>query len=222
MKIFNQEIAFEIENKKRAAICCGVILLCLGYTAVNFFSEKPKPRPVTQANQTQQTAGKRADTSSSESESVSISAPTLDVLLKVNPFVGVQEMNVGENGNGGRTMVAGNMPLPAIPRMAGSNLVSSPSYSAPRSVPLPAIPGRGSVPIPSGNMPSPAPSSSAPASQGDSASVQGVLTGDDGENMAIMSDGRVVQEGDTYQDGRIAYIGGDGITFEDGHSISYK
>ena len=71
-------------------------------------------------------------------------------------------------------------------------------------------------------MPSPAPSSSAPASQGGSASVQGVLTGDDGENMAIMSDGRVVQEGDTYQDGRIAYIGGDGITFEDGHSISYK
>ena len=220
MKIFNQEIAFEIENKKRAAICCGVILLCLGYTVVNLFSEKPKPRPVPQTNQTQQTAGKGADASSSES--VSISAPTLDALLKVNPFVGVQEMNGGEAGNGGRTMVAGNMPLPAIPRMAGSNPVSSPSYSAPRSVPLPAIPGRGSVPIPSGNMPSPAPSSSAPASQGGSASVQGVLTGDDGENMAIMSDGRVVQEGDTYQDGRIAYIGGDGITFEDGHSISYK
>ena len=220
MKIFNQEIAFEIENKKRAAICCGVILLCLGYTVVNFFSEKPKPRPVSQANQTQQTAGKGADASSSES--VSISAPTLDALLKVNPFVGVHEMNGGENGNGGRTMVAGNMPLPAIPRMSGSNPVSSPSYSAPRSAPPPAIPGRGSVPIPSGNMPSPAPSSSAPASQGDSASVQGVLTGDDGENIAIMSDGRVVQEGDTYQDGRIAYIGGDGITFEDGHSISYK
>ena len=217
MKIFNQEIAFEIENKKRAAICCGVILLCLGYTVVNLFSEKPKPRPVTQPNQTQQTAGKGADTSSSESESesVSISAPTLDALLKVNPFVGVQEMNGGEAGEGGRTMVAGSIPLPAIPRMAGSSSPGNPSYSAPRSIPLPAIPGRGTVPIPSS-------STSAPQPQANSASVQGVLTGDDGENMAIMSDGRVVQEGDTYQDGRIAYIGGDGITFEDGHSISYK
>lgn len=221
MKIFNQEIAFEIENKKRAAICCGVILLCFGYTVVNFFSEKPKPHPVPQSNQTQQTAGKGAAASSSD-ESVSISAPTLDALLKVNPFVGVQEMNAGTAGEGGRSMVAGNMPLPAIPRMAGSSPSSSPWYSAPRSVPLPVIPGRGSVPIPSSNIPSSAPSSSAPAPQGSSASVQGVLTGDDGENMAIMSDGRVVQEGDTYQDGRIAYIGGDGITFEDGHSISYK
>lgn len=97
MKIFNQEIAFEIENKKRAAICCGVILLCLGYTVVNFFSEKPKPHPVPQSNQTQQTAGKGAAASSSD-ESVSISAPTLDALLKVNPFVGVQEMNAGTAG----------------------------------------------------------------------------------------------------------------------------
>lgn len=215
MKIFNQEIAFEIENKKRAAICCGVILLCLGYTIVNFFSEKPKPRPVPQTNQLQQTAGKGADVSSTEK--VSISPPTLDALLKVNPFVGVQEMNAEAVDGEGRSAISGNMPLPAIPRMAGSGSLSSPSYSAPRSVPLPTIPSRGSVPIPSGNMPS-----SAPAPQGGSASVQGVLTGDDGKNMAIMSDGRVVQEGDTYQDDRIAYIGGDGITFEDGHSISYK
>lgn len=211
MKIFNQEIVFEIENKKRAVICCGIMMLCLGYTVVNSFSDKPKPRPVSTANQTQ--TQQTAD--APESKSVSISAPTLDALLKVNPFVGVQEMNGGEAGEGGRTMVAGSIPLPAIPRMAGSSSPGNPSYSAPRSIPLPAIPGRGTVPIPSS-------STSAPQPQANSASVQGVLTGDDGENMAIMSDGRVVQEGDTYQDGRIAYIGGDGITFEDGHRISYK
>ena len=39
--------------------------------------------------------------------------------------------------------------------------------------------------------------------------------------MAIMSDGSVVYEGETYQDGRIAYIGGDGITFDDGSSLKY-
>ena len=205
MKIFNQEIVFEIENKKRAVICCGIMMLCLGYTVVNSFSNKPKPRPVSTANQTQ--TQQTADTP--ESKSVSISAPTLDTLLRVNPFVGVQEVN----SETARPMASSNIPLPAIPRMAGSSSPGNPSYSAPHSIPLPAIPGRGTVPIPS---------SSTSAPQANSASVQGVLTGDDGENMAIMSDGRVVQEGDTYQDGRIAYIGGDGITFEDGHRISYK
>ena len=36
-----------------------------------------------------------------------------------------------------------------------------------------------------------------------------------------MSDGSVVSAGESYQDGRIAYIGGDGIHFDDGSSIKY-
>ena len=71
------------------------------------------------------------------------------------------------------------------------------------------------MPLPSG---APAAQPPKPSQQ---ASVQGVITGEDGENMAIMSDGSVVSEGETYQDGRIAYIGGDGITFDDGSSLKY-
>lgn len=52
--------------------------------------------------------------------------------------------------------------------------------------------------------------------------VQGVFIGQDGKNMAILNDGSIVSEGDSYQDGRIAFIGGDGIKFENGKTIKYK
>jgi hypothetical protein len=54
------------------------------------------------------------------------------------------------------------------------------------------------------------------------AAVKGVLTTENGSNIAIMSDGSVLEAGDTYNDGRIAYIGGDGIMFADGKKIEYK
>lgn len=84
---------------------------------------------------------------------------------------------------------------------------------APSSVPLPAIP---SAPVPAagGNAPQ------VPASN--QVTVQGILTGDDGENMAILSNGQVVSEGDTVQGDKIAYIGGGGIQFDNGRSLDYK
>ena len=48
------------------------------------------------------------------------------------------------------------------------------------------------------------------------------MTGEDGTNIAILSDGTVVGEGETYNDGRIAYIGGDGIRFDNGDKLEYK
>ena len=48
------------------------------------------------------------------------------------------------------------------------------------------------------------------------------MTGEDGTNIAILSDGTVVGEGETYHDGRIAYIGGDGIQFDNGDKLEYK
>jgi len=47
------------------------------------------------------------------------------------------------------------------------------------------------------------------------------MTGGDGNGMAILSDGTVLSAGDTYNDGRIAYIGGDGIHFDDGSTMKY-
>ncbi len=51
------------------------------------------------------------------------------------------------------------------------------------------------------------------------ATVQGVVVGEDGESVAIMSDGSVVSQGESFRDGRIAFIGGDGITFADGSTL---
>lgn len=90
---------------------------------------------------------------------------------------------------------------------------------------LPSIPQ--TAPAPVGNVPVPAvPGQPVLPPEGTGAKpplgVQGVLTGGKNGNMAIMSDGTVVTEGDTYQDQRIAYIGGDGVTFDNGHHLDYK
>ena len=52
--------------------------------------------------------------------------------------------------------------------------------------------------------------------------VQGVITTDNGKNIAIMSNGEVLAEGERYLDGRIAYIGGDGIEMDNGKKIKLK
>lgn len=96
--------------------------------------------------------------------------------------------------------------LPAIP------------YATPRpDLPSFSVPSRPAV-LPAGNS-VPA---SAPAHTPAMASVSGVMTGSNGDNIAVMSDGSVVTEGETYQDKRIAFIGGDGIQFDDGSSIQYQ
>lgn len=87
-----------------------------------------------------------------------------------------------------------NIPLPAIPHYNGHI-----NYQErPQSIPAPAI--KPEQPI----------------------TVQGIGIGNSGNSIAILSDGRVVSEGDTYKDGRIAYIGGDGITFDNGKKLQYK
>ena len=86
---------------------------------------------------------------------------------------------------------------------------------------VPAIP-RGSVPLPSipGGIPMPGESAAIP--QLSASGVQGILTDDSGTSIAILNDGRVVSQGDTYNDGRIAYIGGSGIEFENGDFWSFN
>lgn len=125
----------------------------------------------------------------------------------------------------------------SYPFIADKNAaVQTAAAAGPGSVPqgnangsLPAIPGYqprpnvGSVPIPSAP---PIPGSidgnsyRAPSAP-QSTTVQGVFTGNDGKNIAIMSDGKIVQEGDSYGDNRITAIMGDGIRFENGNNISY-
>lgn len=84
---------------------------------------------------------------------------------------------------------------------------------------IPAIP-HGQIPIPSLPEGIPKPGSSAPVAV-TAPKVSGIVTSNSGENIAIMSDGRVVSSGDTFNSNRIAYIGGDGITFDNGDFWAY-
>lgn len=92
------------------------------------------------------------------------------------------------------------------------------SYTAPAALPAIPRPNLPAFQIPQQPGTVAAPPAAVPAKP----QVQGILSGGNGGNMAILSDGRIVSEGDTFQDGRIAYIGGDGITMEDGSLIVYK
>lgn len=208
MKIGSLEI--EIENKRKVAAYLAVTVLCVGYTAVNLLSSKPAARPVDENNlPTGQVQQEESAASNGGKEIVKVSAA--GDLLAFNPFVEMSSLDkVSENAES-----PGKVNLPTISQ--GYHTTGSPTGS----IPLPKIPNMGagmpavgSVAMPPVNLPG----SSAAAST----TVQGVLTSDDGKNMAIMSDGRVVSEGESFQDGRIAYIGGDGIHFEDGHTLGYK
>lgn len=115
-----------------------------------------------------------------------------------NPFVEVGDLIVDKDN-------------PNQPVMAKKNGSSSGGLPA---IPKPNLPG---IPTPSGFS-----SPSVPVTPAAPPAVQGILSANDGSAMAIMSDGSILKEGDTYQDGRIAYIGGEGITFDNGTSILYK
>lgn len=142
-------------------------------------------------------------------------------ILAVNPFVQIEKL-APLNGsrvvsNGGMSPVVGARALPAIPNSSSPVQASVPSMyrsSTPALPPIPSIAPSSVTPLPS--------SDSKPSQNSSSAvTVQGVFTGSDGNNMAILSDGSVVSEGESYQDGRIAYIGGDGIKFDDGKTMNY-
>lgn len=114
-------------------------------------------------------------------------------ILQVNPFVKIKDFNDASLGAKG---------LPAIPHSAAG---LPPTVG---SIPVPEIPDR------------PTPPKEIPSARSN-VTVTGIVTGSGGNNIAILSDGTVVAEGETYNDGRIAYIGGDGIQFEDGRIMDY-
>ena len=126
-----------------------------------------------------------------------------------NPFVEANKMLSATPGSVNGT-------TPVIPGEVRSIPVSAKAMPAIPSVPRPEIsaPPPASIPLPNDMN---------AQGGGSPASVQGVITGSNPEdNVAIMGDGTVVSVGETYHDGRIAYIGGDGITFDNGKQIKMK
>ena len=117
-----------------------------------------------------------------------------------NPFVDLSVLHTEASASGlGLPVIhgSGNMALPEIPRP----VVSPELLPSPGEIRTPAAPA-GAV--------------SAPPSMG------GVITKPNGESIAIMGDGTVLSEGDTYKgDRRVTFIGGDGITFDDGNTVPF-
>lgn len=133
--------------------------------------------------------------------------PTQDIMSGIfgsNPFVDLSSLRglvTASNSAGNLPTFGGNgnMALPDIPRPEVSpDLLPSPGEI--RTPPGPAGMSGGEQPPTMG----------------------GLIRSSDGHTIAIMGDGAVLSEGDTYKgDRRVTFIGGEGITFDDGNSISF-
>ncbi|MGL5258233.1 MAG: hypothetical protein ACRC76_14490 [Proteocatella sp.] len=210
-------MTIDLKGNKKAKVIFRVvgILLSVGlfsYVYINFI-DVSVPTVDQPQKQTQQVADKtkKPDIKPVENQATAqVVAMGNNGRISQNPFVEISEIRSGKPaaamGAVPNNLPAGNDGLPQIPT----------NYPRPTvgAIPLPAIPGMSAPPLPA----------AAPQQQAANApaGIKGVFTGTNGNSMAIMNDGQIVSTGDTYQDGRIAYIGGDGIQFDDGHTIAYK
>lgn len=195
------ELDLQIHNKKRIAIMIGIMIALSIYT-LSDISNQSSPEPYTAAKTS---TGTPINESSDEATAAATNTSELQI-VSINPFIELKEFdptvqnisdmtNTSSYENSSTTGARpSNIPLPAIPHYNGHI-----NYQErPQSIPAPAI--KPEQPI----------------------TVQGIGIGNSGNSIAILSDGRVVSDGDTYKDGRIAYIGGDGITFDNGKKLQYK
>lgn len=184
-------------DPKRFKILLGVIgvcgLLTLKGVAGNMLAENNSPPPTLPAQKTETSASAPQTEPMKAIMPKQAAAGQVEALSLKNPFI---DPSLLPKQSRGGTQAS----LPSIPQTAPAPV---------GDVPVPRVPHQPVHP--------PGETASKP-----SLGVQGVLTGGKNGNMAIMSDGTVVSEGDTYQDQRIAYIGGDGITFDNGHHLDYK
>ena len=160
--------------------------------------------------------------------------PSVNVEAKKNNAVDVNDKNTSNIQKKGKLTV--NMDIAAVnpfifdaaednimtSGIDGSVQQNSVHRVATAAADLPVIPGyqpRPNLPqIPNKSYEA---SPQRPQPQEQPAKVQGVFVGGK-SNMAIMSDGTVVSEGEYYNDNRISWIGGDGIHFDNGESIKYR
>ena len=208
----NIEIDFQVKNKKKMVILGSLAIVLLLFSVYNAISSSEKVLYSAPGNgvehnnnsvHAEQTAsGEPVAVKGSESNS---SLSVAGDIFTVNPFIEIKEFDVSKDNIA--DMAAAHNPgtVPAMPRST--------------NIPLPAIPNH---PMQAGIPQVSNPSSNQPPASSDRIAVQGIAMGDNGSNIAIMSDGKVVSEGDVYRDNRIAYIGGDGITFDNGTKVRYE
>lgn len=127
-------------------------------------------------------------------------APKASGIFPVNPFMEYSEWDAG-------VPMGMGTPGPGQTHLPGAPGAKPPTANVP-PVPTPAMPGgaHGKAPTPSSNNPM---------------EIMGVTRGASGNNIAIMGDGKILEVGDNLGSGEIAYIGGDGITLDNGTEISF-
>lgn len=209
----NIEIDFQVKNKKRMAVLGSLAIILLLYSVYSAFSSSetvpysaPDNRLEHNSIHAEQVAPEQqaAEQGSGGSSSQLVAGD----IFAVNPFIELKEFDVSKDNIADMAAAHNSGTVPAIPRNA--------------NIPLPVIPNHPMQPAQAGMQPVNNQMTGHLQMPADRIAVQGIATSDNGNNIAIMGDGRVVSEGDVYRDNRIAYIGGDGITFDNGTKVKYE
>lgn len=116
------------------------------------------------------------------------------------------------------------------PASVGSDIAQSyPFYIEPENTASAALQAKSSAALPMipsyqprPNLPKPMIPEFPQGKAQEEAEIKGVFVGGGNKNIAILNNGKIVEEGDVYQNNKIAYIGGDGIHFENGTTMKYK
>lgn len=162
-----------------------------GNSAPQSQAAKPAPKPQEEAK----------PSAPAQEGSKEVSQTALSGIFGDNPFVDLSALRsvVALSSPGldlPRIGASGNMALPEVPRP----VVSPDLLPSPGEIRTPAAPG--------GSQQSPI--------------MGGIIKSSNGDAIAIMGDGTVLSEGDTYKgDRRVTFIGGEGISFDDGNTIAF-
>lgn len=195
----NIELDLQIKDKKRFTIMCILLILLVLYLIIA--GEETK-EPYVAEKQSNVVDNHTTDMpTNNDTAAKPLFSPGLP--LAENPFIEINDFDpekqdiaeMATNGNSDNNFPSshrGSIPLPAIPAIPA--LPIPPSYPGENS----PVPGRQAI------------------------SVAGISMDDSGNAIAIMSDGNIVSEGDNYMNDRIAYIGGDGLLFDNGEKLEYK
>ena len=133
---------------------------------------------------------------------VSPQQDTIPGIFGANPFIDLTTLR------GGITAAPSGMELPHIGSNGNRVLPDIPRPTVSPDL----LPAPGEIRTPAG----PAGAVTAPATVG------GIIKGANGNSIAIMGDGTVLAEGDSYKgDRRVTFIGGDGLQFDNGDAISF-
>lgn len=203
------KIEFAVDDKKRATIFIIIILICTGIIIDDIFSSDSsadgKNKNTNKETSLVTTNHENSPKASTENQNTSkISDIKVNMtLFEKNPFIELKQVKPINSETIPLTINPNNVNLPMIPNQP------LPAMPVP-NVPMPNNPvNAGSMPFPQTTKPN-------------QETIQGIITGSDGTNTAIMGNGNVLTEGETFQDNRITYIGETGIKFEDGHTIPYN